>query len=326
MKQLTIFLLLFVTIQAISQPRILYLKNIAFDTRSATTRSADFLFDKYGKLEISTEDTASLIIGKYEEGTKVAALTSSSEFEKITPENLITWVLANFENKLIVTQGTRYGVVTTLKYHEPGEYTINAWEVNYLLYAGSWSIPTKESTGCKCAFSNKKDNYLEFYFNGTGIKVISEKVKTHGISYIYLDGEVVDTVDLYSENSINPFTIYEVSGLESRQHTIKVVVSGEKDPSATNSYFVLHRFEVTDQVTIPDPIFVQDTIPYYDTVYVEIPVIVEAQDSLISNHNEYHTAFRAATGIPVIRKGSYQVWQRKDGTRYILQPKMDIEK
>lgn len=340
MKQLTISLL-FLSLQLHAQsPRFLYVKdNVALDTKEAMVAPAerfDFLFDKYGKYQVPETEIPNLLLAKSDSLKRLYVIIPYAELEVLTFAKFINWA-GHFKELLpsFIPGGlTDYGKVRSLKYHEPGNYTINAWQPEYVYYSAPWRIPTDENAeGCKCSFQEapKIGDYVEIPFNGTGIEIIGEKVYSHGIVSIHLDGQIVkNNVDQYAPKgeSVAPpngyFTIYKVNGLPSQQHVIRITVIG-KNPAATNYYFVLHRFQVTNIPSIPDQVVARDTIPVYDTVRVEIP-ISEIHDIVISQHTDIKEAYEKATDLKLTRKGYYQLMQKPDSSLYIKQPDIEIEK
>lgn len=55
------------------------------------------------------------------------------------------------------------------------------------------------------------------------------------------------------------------------------------------------------------------------------PGVEPTDDILISSHNEIKEAYQSAFKVEITRKGQYEVWQKPDGTKYILQPVIEIE-
>ncbi|MFE4710616.1 X2-like carbohydrate binding domain-containing protein [Paenibacillus sp. NPDC056722] len=64
---------------------------------------------------------------------------------------------------------------------------------------------------------------FEYTFKGTGISLITPTGPEQGEVDIYVDGQLVQTVNAYSPSRKNQQEIYSVSGLESGVHTLKAV-------------------------------------------------------------------------------------------------------
>ena len=192
---------------------------------------------------------------------------------------------------------TPYGTPTVGRKIAAGAHVINAWEKDKLHYRGNWKVPESTSTGCKCAFSNVKGDYIEVTFKANSVKIISEKVSTHGKVSVTLDRNIVKTEDLRSDSTINPYVLFEVKGLSDGWHTIRMTVEEEE------RYAVLHRIEI------------MNTTATEDSVPIDL-----TDDVLISEHSTLHKAFESVTGVEIVQKGTYQVYQDPEGKRYIVQP------
>ena len=67
-----------------------------------------------------------------------------------------------------------------------------------------------------------------YTFTGTGIRWLSAKNVDCGVADVYIDGVLDKTVDLYNDSLVNA-TVYEKTGLENKEHTIKIVNKDEAD-------------------------------------------------------------------------------------------------
>jgi hypothetical protein len=86
-------------------------------------------------------------------------------------------------------------------------------------------------------------------FQGTGIEFISAYASNLGIVAIYIDGTLDSTVDCYGPAKNPEQVVYTKTGLAAGEHTIKVVVTGQKNPAATDVYVLVDAFE---PITEPD--------------------------------------------------------------------------
>jgi bacillopeptidase F len=66
-----------------------------------------------------------------------------------------------------------------------------------------------------------------------------------GIADVYLDGTFVTTLDLYSPTEAIRVPVFTRSGLTAGQHTLRIDVTGQKNPSALGSYVAVDAFDVT---------------------------------------------------------------------------------
>jgi hypothetical protein len=83
-------------------------------------------------------------------------------------------------------------------------------------------------------FSEKAGDELTINFNGTGIALTGNWHKDGGKADIYLDGKLHRTIDTYYyfAKQEHTETIWHAINLQPGDHTVKVVVKGEKRPEA----------------------------------------------------------------------------------------------
>ena len=284
------------------------------DTKEVTFKNLyglDYHFDEHGFMRpIGGKAPADITLSKSDSTKKVYIMIPYQTFIGMSPADWQKWqnekVAELFYKKLETSANyyTTYGTPRKGKILKPGAHVVKYNDPSYIFFSGTWS----KSANCECAFSKAKGDFIEVTFNSNSIKVVGEKTTTHGKVIIELDGVNVDTVNLYNASIIKPFTIYEKQGLEDKQHTLRLIVMEGK-------YVVFSKIEVSNIET-------EKT----DTVYIEKIVEKEiVKDSLISNHNDFHNAVEKAVGIDLTRSGYYEVWQRPDGSKYIIQPKIEIE-
>ncbi len=89
--------------------------------------------------------------------------------------------------------------------------------------------------------------YILFTFEGRKFEWYTEKKNTHGIAAISIDGGEETLIDLYSSNEQH-LVAYSSALLPSSEHTVKIRVTGTKNPSSTNYYTIHDYFAVTPYV------------------------------------------------------------------------------
>jgi subtilisin family serine protease len=109
-------------------------------------------------------------------------------------------------------------------------------ESNSLIsYAGSWGVDSDtKNTNSRGVYSDTKGNSATFNFTGTGIKILSKSSNSRGIAKVIIDG-VEYTCDQYTPSTYYQNVPLFVSGLSSGSHTVKIEVSGTKNPKSTSS-------------------------------------------------------------------------------------------
>jgi hypothetical protein len=97
-----------------------------------------------------------------------------------------------------------------------------SWTANYYLNSGS--------------YSSTKDNTVTFTFSGTAVELYAEKRVNHGGMAISIDNGPEVLVDTYSTSTANGSEkVFERLGLINGNHTIKVRVTGVKNPAAASN-------------------------------------------------------------------------------------------
>ncbi len=113
----------------------------------------------------------------------------------------------------------------------------NGWELK-----GSWK-PYEVRTGRQgqmqkqSMFSEKKEDELIIKFTGTGISLIGNWVSDGGMADVYVDGNLHRTIDTYYNfaNQQHTESIWHILNLEPGDHTIRLVVKGEKRPESSGT-------------------------------------------------------------------------------------------
>ena len=106
---------------------------------------------------------------------------------------------------------------------------------------GKWS--TYEVTGRdgqiqkQAIWSDKAGDELEISFNGTGISLTGNWFRDGGKADIYVDGNLHRNIDTYYDfaNQQHTESIWHVLNLKPGDHTVRLVVKGEKRPESEGS-------------------------------------------------------------------------------------------
>ena len=92
--------------------------------------------------------------------------------------------------------------------------------------------------------SDKDGDYMEVEFSGTCVYVQGNLHEKCGILNTYIDGELVQTTDLYTRTEYNDSTQSTaawITNLPNGKHTLKIEVTGEKNPKSSGSEIHLSR-------------------------------------------------------------------------------------
>jgi beta-galactosidase GanA len=116
-------------------------------------------------------------------------------------------------------------------------------------YSGSWShVSNQGYTGGDYkqteSFSDTTGDSMSVSFTGTAVQWIAPTANNHGIADVYLDGNKVATVDGYSSGTDFQQVLYSASGLANTTHTLKIVVTGQKNPSSGGTFVSIDAINV----------------------------------------------------------------------------------
>ncbi|QGQ98839.1 hypothetical protein EHS13_30145 [Paenibacillus psychroresistens] len=112
-------------------------------------------------------------------------------------------------------------------------------------YKGIWGVNYGTNfTGGAEKFSNSKNASVEILFTGTRVTLLSNTGKNRGKAYIYLDDNIIQTVDLYSFKSKYQVPVFTSSLLSNTRHKIKLVNIAEKNPLSTGTFITFDALDV----------------------------------------------------------------------------------
>ncbi|GAA1679425.1 family 43 glycosylhydrolase [Kribbella yunnanensis] len=145
------------------------------------------------------------------------------------------------------------GATQTLPSGDPGSanYWINDTQtgtgLNQVEYAGNWS----SGSGCgnQCFWgddhwSSDPTASATIRFSGTKVALLSVADVGNGIAGISIDGGPEQRVDYYSSIRVGEQLTYISPTLSPGEHTLKIRVTGDKNPSSGSTVISLDRIEV----------------------------------------------------------------------------------
>jgi GH43 family beta-xylosidase len=145
------------------------------------------------------------------------------------------------------------GATQTLPSGDPGAPTsvINDTDtgtgLNQVEYAGTWN--SGSGCGTQCFWGNDHwtgiaNASATIRFSGTKVALLSVLDVGNGIAAISLDGGPEQRVDYYSSIRVGEQLIYVSPTLAPGPHTLKVRVTGDKNPASTSTQVSLDRIEI----------------------------------------------------------------------------------
>lgn len=104
-------------------------------------------------------------------------------------------------------------------------------------FKGSWKpreVTRNEVTTKQAMFSGEPGDEAEITFTGTGIAITGNWFKDGGKADVYVDGNLHRSIDTYYFFAIQQHTetIWHIMNIQPGQHTVKLVVRGEKRPES----------------------------------------------------------------------------------------------
>lgn len=121
-----------------------------------------------------------------------------------------------------------------------------------ITYVGTWQLTSSGSfSGGKAKYNNSGSTSsasATLTFEGTAVTWYSKVGNNMGIVNVYIDGIFQQQVDLYYYTTLlypSPYPVYSKSGLSVGTHTLKVQVTGTKNPLSTSYYVYVDAFDVT---------------------------------------------------------------------------------
>ena len=84
-----------------------------------------------------------------------------------------------------------------------------------------------------------------FTFTGTGVSWIGYRGRYGGIVLVFLDGALTTAIDTYSATEQVSVPVYTKIGLTPGSHSLKIELTGARNPLAVNSETAVDAFDVS---------------------------------------------------------------------------------
>ncbi len=123
---------------------------------------------------------------------------------------------------------------------------------NEFTYKRNWLYESSDGNaiGNDYHATNTKDASVLFDFFGTSVKIFFIKSRNYGKADVYLDGQKIDTIDMYS-SSLKYRASKRYLNLAYGNHQLKLVNSGRRNANSTGNYITLDAVDVTlESVTL----------------------------------------------------------------------------
>lgn len=114
-----------------------------------------------------------------------------------------------------------------------------------LAHAGTWTNRAMATASCtRVLTASTASDALQFPFVGSRVAWIGPKGPGQGIARVLLDGVQQANVDLYAPSLQPQRTLYLSPVLVSKGHVVTIIVTGQRNPSATDSMVIFDAFDV----------------------------------------------------------------------------------
>jgi subtilisin family serine protease len=112
-------------------------------------------------------------------------------------------------------------------------------------YHGNWTTATSTNySGGTLKYTKEAAASLEYTFTGNGIKWSVMNSKNYGIAELYIDGVLIQSVNLYAPSSNYQTNVFEKLDLSYGQHTIKIVNKGLKGAADGGIWINIDSLEI----------------------------------------------------------------------------------
>ena len=120
----------------------------------------------------------------------------------------------------------------------------SGWFFSPVLLEGKWSVIRDEGFSARGAvYSTDPKSSVTLRFVGTEISWIGLQGPDQGKANVYIDGELRETVDAYSENRQVMAELFSARGLINGLHTIRVQVEGAENNKISDKGIVVDAFD-----------------------------------------------------------------------------------
>ncbi|UJP09622.1 beta-galactosidase [Microbacterium sp. KUDC0406] len=188
-------------------------------------------------------------------------------------------------------------------------------DVDDLVFTGSWEHATGKNwtsgdIGGDETFSSKAGDAYEFTFTGAGFELIGPHSENHGPADVYIDGEKAGRTSEQVTSSAQPQKVlFSQRDLAYGEHTVKVVVTGERFEGSSGSFHSLDAVNIYRDAdsgsVIPDGRIGWERVPQKAGTSLTLhgrDALMLTADTRIGDHALYYTTSQLF-GAPLQRRG-----------------------
>jgi hypothetical protein len=120
-------------------------------------------------------------------------------------------------------------------------------------YVGTWygnpSAPS--ASGGSFRYTNVSGASVTVNFTGTYLAWITKKSPVYGVAEVFVDGQDMGTVDLYSSGELWKQKVWDTGTLSYGTHTVTVLCTGDKNVSADDAFVGIDAFDIIGTLVSP---------------------------------------------------------------------------
>jgi len=121
-------------------------------------------------------------------------------------------------------------------------------------YAGTWSTSTGATKyASDDHYTSVTGSTYSVTFVGTSLRFYASLASHHGIAAVSIDGGPESDVDLYSATRQDQALIYATPTLSNATHTVKMRVTGRRNPASTDFVVTADRADLVGSPVLPTP-------------------------------------------------------------------------
>ena len=169
-----------------------------------------------------------------------------------------------------------------------------------IIYKGVWS---KTEAGGGLHYTSTAKSFLEYSFEGCGVKWYGVMNYDCGIADVLVDGHYMVSVDTYSPERLSQQLLYAHNLLNNGKHVIKIICTGAKNHLSSSGDICFEGFQIrtsatnTPNVTQTKSRMVNNAILFMKGNYVNNVSISQLAAMYNVSRSFFSTTFKSETGV-----------------------------
>ena len=185
------------------------------------------------------------------------------------------------------------------------EFSYDGWDkVSHadpgITYKGAWS---KTEAGGGLHYASAAKSFLEYSFEGCGVKWYGVMNYDCGIADILIDGNYMVSVDTYSPERLSQQLLYSHNLLNNGKHVIKIICTGARNHLSANCDICFEAFQIRKSVSNTPHVvqtksrMINKAILFMKGNYISDVSITQLAEMYSVSRSFFSTSFKSETGI-----------------------------